>query len=199
MSAKKDVSFTPRRVFSMCLPYLLISLLAASDGGPAHALELGVAVGAGGAGSSWQGDGAAYSTLKLGVRGWDVLAPYFLAKLGWASVDSRLITLLSLGVQGFARIGPLRPYARFGFAHQHEEPLAYVSRNIISAISGVGDGIRHRAGVEGAVGVDWPLRHWNKWELFVSAEATTTWFAGGQSGPSWFWGGGLAVGVHYGL
>ena len=164
----------------------------------AYAFELQLALGAGGAGSDWRGDGVAFGTIKAGVRGWDVIAPYFLTRLGYGSVDSRLLTMLSVGVQAWMRVGPLRPYVRAGFAHQHEEPVAYLEKNLLGAAFGVGDGIRHRAGADLGVGVDWPVQKWKRMELFLAVEATTTWFTN-SSGPSWFWGGSAAFGFNYTL
>lgn len=164
----------------------------------ARAAEVQLSMGAGGGGSDWRSDGAAFGTLKVGIRGWDVIAPYFLARLGYGSVDSRLLTMVSVGVQTWTRVGPLRPYVRAGFAHQHEEPLAYVSKNPWGAAFGVGDGIRHRAGADMAVGLDWPVKKWKRWDLYLALEGTTNWFTNSQ-GPSWFWGGGVAVGFNYTL
>jgi hypothetical protein len=170
--------------------------LAVAMPSSARAADLQLALGAYGGGTDWKGDGVAASTFKVGVRGWDRVAPYFLARIGYGSVDSRLVTMLSLGAQVWGRLGTFRPYARFGFAHQHEEPLAYVGRNKLGALFGVGDGIRHRAGLDGAAGFDLPVRRWTKAELYLNVEGTTSWFMN-SSGPSWFWGGGVALGLNY--
>src|SRR5262245_14961960 len=99
-----------------------VAVAGAAPLGEARAADIQLAIGAMGAGTDWRGDGVAATTLKIGVRGWDVIAPYFMSRLGYASVDSRLVTMLSLGVQAWGRLGPLRPYVRLGVAHQHEEP-----------------------------------------------------------------------------
>jgi hypothetical protein len=183
------------------LPWIAASAIAAcaiAAPGAAAAGEIQAALGAGGAASDWRGDGAVYSSVKVGYRGWDVIAPYFLLKVGYASVDQRLVTMLSLGAQVWGRIGPVRPYVRVGAVHQHEEPAAAVRANPWGALFGIGDGIRHRGGVEGGLGFDLPLRRWKKVELYLAAEASAAWLTW-SSGPSAYWGGGLAVGVSYTL
>jgi len=185
-----------RKAGSVCLVAAALGIsFTAND---ARAVELQLSAGAAGMATDWRGDGGATTTLKIGVRGWDFIAPYFMARLGYAAVDSRLITMLSVGTQLWGRLGPLRPYVRIGIAHQHEEPLAYVGTNPFSAIVGVGDGIRHRAGIDSAIGFDWTFKQWKKWSAYLALEGTTTWFTG-SSGPSWFWGGGVALGFNYGF
>ena len=67
------------------------------------------------------------------------------------------VHLSSLGGQLWGRIGVARPYVRASLLHPHEGSLSVVAKDYLRAAFGVGDGIRHRAGGEVAVGVDVPL------------------------------------------
>src|SRR5262245_7841099 len=71
----------------------------------AAAGEIQVGIGLGGEGSSWRSDGAGFGSLQLGYRFVDIVAPYFSVRLGYAGVDQRLLTLIQLGAQVWARIG----------------------------------------------------------------------------------------------
>ena len=175
-----------------------VAILVLSTASRGSAGELELAMGAAAAGSDWRGDAAGYGSLRFGFRAWDLLSGYFLGRFGYGAVDQRLLTCLSVGVQVTGRLGRVRPYLRAGFLHQHEEPSVAFQQNPWGAIFGVGDGIRHRAGVEGAAGIEIPVYRKAKWELYASVEATTQWFAN-TSGPSWYVGGGAAFGFHYGL
>ena len=159
-------------------------------------LTLQTAIGASGAASSWEGDGAAYGSLKLGLRFADLISIHYLGKLGYGGVDTRMLTFLSLGAQIWGRIGPVRPYARIAAVHQHEEPVQAIEEDRWGALFGVGDGIRHRMGGEGGLGVDFPLARRKAVELFGTAEAHLDWFPDPR-GPQWYGGGGLALGVNY--
>lgn len=176
----------------------IASLLFFSLSSPARASELVGGTGAGGAGSAWEGDAALWSSLRLGWRLEDVVAPTFVGRLGWAAVDDRMLTLLTVGVQGWARVGTTRPWVRLALAHQHEESLAAVQQEPLGAVAGVGVGIRHRAGAEGALGLDVPIREWPRAELVFGGEVYADWFPDPR-GPEWYLGGGLTLGVFYRL
>ena len=109
-----------------------------------------------------------------------------------------MLTLLAIGAQIWGRLGPTRPFARLAFIHQHEEPIPAVEQNVGGAIFGVGDGIRHRGGAEGALGVDWTFHTRKEWSFYSTAEAS---FAGfpNSSGPGWYVLGSLGLGVQYTL
>ena len=151
-----------------------------------------------GAGSEWRSDAAVWGGLGLGYRFFDLVGIYALGRLGYGAVDQRMLTLLAIGAQIWGRLGPTRPYARIAFIHQHEEPIPAVEENVGGAVFGVGDGIRHRGGAEGALGVDWTFHKDLPWSFFANAELS---FAGfpNSSGPGWYILGGLGLGVHYTL
>ncbi|MEZ4295267.1 MAG: hypothetical protein R3B70_09860 [Polyangiaceae bacterium] len=165
---------------------------------PASAGDFRLNVSLSGAGSEWRDDGAVWGGLGLGYRFFDLVGVYALGRLGYGSVDQRMLTLLALGAQIWGRLGPTRPYARIAFIHQHEEPVAAVEQNVGGAVFGVGDGIRHRAGAEGALGLDWTFYEKLPWSLFANAEAS---FAGlpNSSGPGFYVLGSVGLGVHYTL
>lgn len=177
-----------------------LAFLAASALGieRAHAGDLQLALGVGGQASSWRGDGSGFTSLKLGYRFADLVAPYFLLRVGYASVDQRMLTLLSLGGQIWGRIGPVRPYLRFGLVHQHEETMASVANAPFGTLFGVGDGIRHRAGLDGALGVDIPFARKKSWQFHAMIEGILSGFPDDR-GPGIYGGGTAGLGVNYSL
>lgn len=175
---------------------LLSTLCLASPA--ARASELQIAVGLNGAASDWRSDGAFAGTLHVGFRFIDLVGVYFLGRIGYGIVDDRMLESLSFGAKIWGRLGIVRPYARLGVLHIHEEPWAAVKNQPGGAILGVGDGIRHRTGLEAGLGIDIPVYKKERWQLVVGAEATTDWVTF-SSGPSWYWGGGLSIGFNYSL
>lgn len=187
---------TGKRLF----PWLAAAALglALSAPLPARATDVRLNLSLSGAGSEWRSDAAAWGGLGLGARFLDLIGIYALGRFGYGSVDQRMLTLLAIGAQIWGRLGPTRPYARIAFIHQHEEPIPAVEQNVGGAIFGVGDGIRHRGGAEGALGVDWTFYQKLPWSVFANAEAS---FAGfpNSSGPGWYILGGVGLGIHYTL
>ncbi len=158
------------------------------------------AIGAAGGASSWRGDPVAFSSLKLGFRFWNVLAPYFLSRLGYGEVNDRSVLSLQLGVEGSVQVGRVRPYARLGILHQHEESMAAVRADTGGALFGVGDGIRHRSGPEGALGASFSLHKDRKqrFELVAFAEGIGEYFPDPR-GPGTYFMGSVGLGVDLGL
>jgi hypothetical protein len=182
----------------LLLTALLVSTLLGLAPSEARAGEAQLAVGMSGAATQWQGDGAAYGSLKLGYRFEDIVAIYYLGRLGYGGVDERMLTFLSLGAQLWGRIGFTRPYVRAAFVHQHEESVSAIQGDSAGALFGVGDGIRHRAGGEGALGVDFPFHKQKSLEIFASVEGNVDYFPDPR-GPAWYGGGGVALGFNYTL
>ena len=177
---------------------LSCALLAAFEA-RAEAAEIQVATGPGAQGSTWRGDGALSSSLKLGVRFMDLVAIDALTRLGYAAVDDRVLTYLSLGGTIYGRIGTrVRPFGRLALVHQHEEPTSSVRHDPVGAVFGVGDGIRHRGGFGSSVGVDVVVVKGQKAAFNVGADANGTWFPDPR-GPAIYYGGGLWVGLDYSL
>ncbi|MFO0590540.1 MAG: hypothetical protein U0441_23565 [Polyangiaceae bacterium] len=151
-----------------------------------------------GAGSEWKGDAALWGGLGMTYRFYDLVGVYALGRLGYGSVDERILTLLAIGAQIWGRIGPTRPYLRVAFIHQHEEPVPAATLNPGGTVFGVGDGIRHRGGAEGALGLDYTFFTRDHWSAFANAETS---FAGfpNSSGPGWYILGGLGLGFQYSI
>lgn len=165
---------------------------------PAQAAEIQVATGPGAVASSWRGDGALGQSLKLGARFQDLVAIDFLSRLGYASVDERMLTYVSLGTTLYGRVGRLRPYGRLAFVHQHEEPVSAVRHDPFGALFGVGDGIRHRGGFGASLGADLVVMTQGKSTVVLGADTNGTWFPDPR-GPEFYVGGGLWIGVDYSL
>lgn len=176
----------------------LVSALVTLAPARADAGEIQVATGPGVQASSWRGDGTFGQSLRLGYRFADLVAIDFLGRLGYGTVDDRLVTLVSLGGTIYGRIGKVRPYARLALVHQHEEPLPGVREDAFGALFGVGDGIRHRGGFGSSLGVDVPLHKGKTTELVVGADATGSWFPDPR-GPNLYAGGSLWLGLNFAL
>lgn len=176
---------------------LLVGLIALA-GRPARAGEVEVRVGLAGAATDWKDDGAGVGALTIGYRFIDLVGIYIFGRLGFGAVDDRVLTCLGLGAQIWGRLGIVRPYARLGLLHIHEEPWTAVTHEPFGALLGVGDGIRHRTGLELGLGADIPVFKRGRVELFTGLEANAAWVTF-SSGPSWYWGGGVSFGMHYSL
>lgn len=164
----------------------------------ADATEVQVASGPVANGSSWRGDGSVSQSLKLGLRFKEMIAIDALTRLGYGTVDDRVLTYLSLGSTLYGRIGVARPYVRVAVVHQHEEPTSAVRNDPFGALFGVGDGIRHRGGLGSSLGADFVVAKGRRAELVVGLDANGTWFPDPR-GPSLYYGGGLWAGLNYGL
>jgi hypothetical protein len=154
---------------------------------------------AGGEGSAWPGDAGAFGGIRLGYRFVNLVAPYFVARAGYATINQRVLELIQLGAQIWARIGITRPYFRLGLVHQHEESWAAYKVDVFNSFLGVGDGIRHRGGGEFALGVDIPFLQRERWQVHVTIEGLATVFPPDQKGPRAYGGGTAGLGFNYGL
>jgi hypothetical protein len=183
---------------SFALPAAALSafLLSTAEARAGGEIQLRAAVG--GEGSSWLHDGAPIASIQFGFRFLDIVAPYFLARIGYGNTNERVLEMIQLGAQVWARIGIARPYARFGILHQHEEPWATVKADGIGSLLGVGDGIRHRQGLEGALGVDIPFKQYKSWQFHMTVEGIFTGIPT-DNGPPIYAGGTLGFGFNYGL
>ena len=164
----------------------------------ASAGEVQLAAGPGGYGSSWKGDTQIGENLKLGYRFGDFIAIDSVIRLGYASVDDRVVTYLSLGGTIYGRVGPVRPYVRLAVVHQHEESASAVRDDAFGALFGVGDGIRHRGGFGSSLGFDVPVTRKKSLELVLGLDATGSYFPDPR-GPQLYYGGSLWAGLNFGL
>jgi hypothetical protein len=173
-----------------------LALGLAAAPGPSAAGELDLSLGLDASASGWAGDRIGGAGLELGwaFRPWLQLS--FLGRTSYASIDERMLTYLSLGAELRRAIGPTRPYLRAGLVHQHEEPIVAIEHQPIQSLLGVGDGIRHRGGVDLAAGLEVPFHPLRAGDLYGAAQALATWFPDPR-GPSWYLTVGLAVGVRW--
>jgi hypothetical protein len=149
---------------------------------PRGELALGVSL-AGGT-TDWRGDAAAYGGIAIGLRLFGVITPFAEARVGYGVVDQRLLTYLSLGVEaGFFATKTVYPRALVGFVHQHEESMASVAEEPAGALLGIGNGIRHRAGVQFGLGCDFTLLRRPKVALTLGPELVGA-YLGYSSGPN---------------
>lgn len=159
-----------------------------------------VDAGAGVIGSTWRGDIGGVTNLRIGVRFIDIIAPYVQLSVGYASVDQRMLTTIALGAQIWAPDDwPLNPYVRLAALHQHEEAVSVIAGNFGNALFGVGDGIRHRPGLEVAAGVDVPF--WDNGDdlaVYGLIDGGAKIFPD-DLGPVAYPGGGMNVGLSYEL
>jgi hypothetical protein len=164
-----------------------------------RAVEAQIHTGPAGSASSWRGDGTIGQSLKLGARFNELVAIDVLGRVSYGSVDTRMVTYLSLGATLYGRIGKnVRPFGRLAFVHQHEEPLSAVRHDAFGALFGVGDGIRHRSGFGKSLGAEIIVKREGRNELVFAADANGSWFPDPR-GPTFYLGGGLWIGVNYSL
>jgi hypothetical protein len=188
---------TPRVLARAFLAAFLLAAVVAPR--QAAAGEIQVAGGPGAYASSWRGDATFGQALKVGYRFADLIAVDALGRLGYGTVDERVITYLSLGGTLYGRLGPLRPYARLAFVHQHEEPTPGVREDPYGTVFGVGNGIRHRAGFGSSLGVDFPIQKTKSGtEVVVGIDTSGVWFPDPR-GPKIYAGGALWLGLNFGL
>lgn len=150
--------------------------------------------------TEWAPDLTGSGTLKVGFLPVDWISIFFLGKLGYGGTDSRMLTLVSVGLQlyPFGEVLGTRPFGRMSIGHQHEESLSVVRDDPFGALFGIGDGIRHRGGFEWAAGTDIPVKLREGWNTFVSLEATAIWFYDDR-GPHWYVGAGAGLGANFEL
>ncbi len=148
--------------------------------------------------SSWPGDPAVLSELRLGFRFMETGALYVQTGLGYAPVNNRELVEVGFGAQLWLHLWKVKPFARLAVLHQHEESTASWKNDFGESLLGIGNGIRHRAGAEAALGMDFPFYRTEKVEIDGSIEASTPWYPDDR-GPHFYLLGSLGLGVHYAL
>lgn len=159
-------------------------------------VDVSTSVALGGIGSAWRSDGAFVGGLRTGIEFGDIAAVELLGRIGYATVDERLIELVGIGGRFTIPVDPVRPYARVGLVHQHESPVAGVPEDPFGALFGVGDAIRHRGGFEFGLGAAFPFAQTRYFSFYAHAEAVVDWFPD-ERGPSFYAGGNAGVGFDY--
>ncbi len=134
-----------------------------------------------------------YGGFSVGLQLWRIVTPFVGASLGYARVDQRLLTRLTVGVDvGHTFADRYRPRLFAAFVHQHEESLASVAEQPFGAVLGIGDGIRHRAGAYFGAGFDWRFFRRGSLQLAVGPELSAMYLTY-SSGPSWYLFGGISL------
>jgi hypothetical protein len=179
----------------------LLAALFAGGTRLAHAGEVDLALGLDAADSDWDDDRLAYGSFKAGYR-FDGL-PWFqltyIGKLGYGTVDERQLTYLSLGPEVRPALSDaVRPYLRGTVVHQHEENVDAAQEQPFQALAGVGDGIRHRAGVAGALGVEFPFAQHLVGDFYASLDLSATYFPDDR-GPHRYLTAGVSIGFKWDL
>jgi hypothetical protein len=105
---------------------------------------------------------------------------------------------IGLGLTAYVLTGALRPYARLGLLHQHEEPLSNVREKPLETLSAVGPDVRHRSAAQTSIGLEIRAVRAKKIEVFFAVDALATFFADTR-GPSVYGGGQLWLGMLHGL
>lgn len=173
--------------------------LAAVIPATAHAGELQVDVGARLSATTWRGDFGGGGKLQLGYRFARIVAVDLGVSEELMGVDTRLTTGLTLGVTGVIPRDGVRPWIRAFFIHQHEEALVSVAEAPLGVLFGIGDGIRHRAGGGGTLGLEIPVVARGALELVVLPAATIIAFSEDDLGPGASFSLGGGVGINYGV
>lgn len=164
----------------------------------ASAGELSVTAGPTAGATSWRTDAFVVQGLRLGYRPTPRLVIDAATGLGYATVDSRMTASIGLGATVFVLPGSVRPYARLGLQHQHEEPLSNVREDPLQTLSAVGPDVRHRTAGVASAGLELRALQLRASEIFVALEGASTWFVDDR-GPSVYVGGGLWLGLHHAL
>lgn len=137
-----------------------------------------------------------YGSATVGLRLYRVVTPFVGAATGYARVDQRQLTRLTVGV-GLGGMIQQRFHPR-GFVavvHQHEESLAAVAQEPFGALLGIGRGIRHRAGVLLGAGFDVVVRAERGWDTTVGPELSAMYLTY-SSGPDWYFLAGVTAAAH---
>lgn len=178
---------------ALCLFLLVLGVPASAAARPEIQVGTGPSVNA----STWRGDYGAGGTLKLGMRFARVVGFDF---QGWetlSTVDTRLVTGLSVGVRGTIPLRRVRPFGRLFVIHQHEEGLVSAQANPLGVLAGIGAGIRHRAGAGFSVGVEVPVQKiGSRTTVTLFSQGNATWLANAL-GPAWYFGLDLGVGMDF--
>jgi hypothetical protein len=175
---------------------MLLSSTAICWNSPAFSGDVQIVAGSQLQASTWRGDIASANFARFAYRFADLAGIYAHGRLGYATVDTRFLTQVSLGLQLWGKIAGLRPYVRLGGLHQHEETLSVIANNYLKAVFGIGDGIRHRAGGELGVGLEVPFFKRKNTTFFAGSDFSTQWFPD-NLGPQWYWNVGTILGVSF--
>jgi hypothetical protein len=149
-----------------------------------------------GGASSWADDPTVLGALHLGAELFDWVSPELLVRLGYGAVDTRIFTTVGIGTKLALPIKPVTPHVRVTAIHAHETPIDAMGHDAFGHVMGVGDGIRHRFGVEGALGATVIVARVDDLALQAKIEGFVDAFPD-ERGPAIYGGGGLGVGIRF--
>ncbi len=173
--------------FAFCLP-----------SSEASASEIVVATGPSAGVTTWRSDAFIAQGLRVGFRPIPRLAFDFAGRTGYGTIDQRVMASIGAGVTGYVLTGPVRPFARLGLVHQHEESASNVREKPLETLSAVGPDVRHRTAATTSLGVEIRALQRKQTEVFFAADAVAMLFADTR-GPSLYGGGEVWLGLHYAL
>ncbi len=181
------------------LPWLTVPLLLPlSVASRADAGELHVATGPSAGLTSWRTDAFVAQGFQAGYRPIERLSLDVSGRAGYGTVDQRMMAGIGLGLTGYLLTGGVRPYARLGLLHQHEESASNVWEKPLETLSAVGPDVRHRSAAQTSIGLEIRALRVKKTEVFFAVDALATFFADTR-GPSVYGGGQLWLGMLHGL
>lgn len=184
-----------RRLAATMLLALAALLATARD---AHATDFYVEGTAYGGASAWERDPNVQGALHLGFEFVDIVSVDVVGRIGFAGIDERMLMMVGIGTKLALPFEVIIPHVRLTAIHAHETPVDAMHHDAFGHAMGVGDGIRHRFGVEGALGLSWMFAHYKKAGFMAQAEAYVDGFPDDR-GPQVYGGGGLGFGVQVGL
>lgn len=187
---------SPRRLRLLAALTFLLALLAAP--GAASATDFYAEGTAYGGASTWGADPTVQGALHLGFEFIDIVSVDVLGRVGFAGVDERMLMLVGIGTKLALPFERFIPHIRVTALHGHETPVDGMHHDMFGHLMGVGDGIRHRFGVEGAAGLGIVFAEVNDTKFLAEAEAYVDAFPDDR-GPVVYGGGGLGLGVQVGL
>jgi hypothetical protein len=192
----------PRRTRALAAALSCLAFCAASSWSrEAPAVELYADGSVVGGGSTWTLDPTIGSALRAGVELWDVLGIEGQGRLAYGRVDERMLAAVSVGLRAslpLEELGPIEPYGRVHLLHQHEEPIAGMADDVLGSLVGIGDAIRHRGGLEAALGARWTFAEDDALRFSAVAEGYVDWFPDVR-GPALYGGASLGLGVEYAI
>lgn len=172
--------------------------LALTHTAEAHATDYYIEGTLSGGASTWEDDPDIAGTLHTGFEFLDIVSVDLLGRLGYAAVDERMLMLLGIGTKLAIPIEPFTPFLRVTALHQHETPVDAMGHDTFGHIMGVGDGIRHRFGVEGALGATVTFAKTKKADFAAEAEGFVDAFPD-ERGPMVYGGASLGLAIQVGL
>jgi hypothetical protein len=163
----------------------------------AHAGELDLNLGLQATTTEWPEDHGGGGSLDLGYWFTDRFGVSFVGKEQYATIDQRLMSYLSLNGAVRQDLGTMHLVGMLGVVHQHEETRAALMDAPVSALLGIGDGIRHRAGARAGVSLIVPILQHRRGEWYLAFALDTTVFSEAERGPQWMASGGVSLGLTF--